>query len=98
MEAKTSSTHDTESINRETVVRLLCARWACNNGTSIDGICHNNCPLQASWYADGYLRHGGKKETLGDIIEFAKEIAHDTGNGLPADFPSVEEMLGGTTQ
>lgn len=56
-----------------------------------------NCPLQASWYADGYLRHGGNNETLCDVVEFAKKIAHDTGNGLPADFPSVEEMLGGTT-
>lgn len=56
-----------------------------------------NCPLQASWYVDGYLRHGGNKETLCDIFEFAKKIAHDLGNELPADFPSVEEMLGGTT-
>lgn len=57
-----------------------------------------SCPLQASWYADGYLRHGGEKETLGDIVEFAKKIAHDTGNKLPEDFPSVEEMLDGTTR
>lgn len=57
-----------------------------------------NCPLQALWYADGYLRHGGEKETLRDIVEFAKKIAHDTGNGLPADFPSVEEILSGATQ
>lgn len=56
-----------------------------------------NCPLQASWYADGYLRHGGKKETLRDVVEFAKKIAHGTGKELPADFPSVEEMLDGTT-
>ncbi|KAK1238893.1 hypothetical protein MKX08_005954 [Trichoderma sp. CBMAI-0020] len=46
---------------------------------------------------DGYSRHGGEKETLRDIVEFAKKIAHDTGNELPADFPCVQEMLGETT-
>lgn len=56
-----------------------------------------NCPIQASWYVDGYLRHGGEKEALHDIVEFAKKIAHDTGNELPVDFPSVEKMLDGTT-
>ncbi|UKZ95803.1 uncharacterized protein TrAFT101_010616 [Trichoderma asperellum] len=55
-----------------------------------------NCSIQASWYADGYLRHGGEKESLRGVVEFAKKIAHDAGSELPADFPSVENMLGGT--
>lgn len=54
-----------------------------------------NCPIQASWHAKGYIRHGGKKEDLHDIVEFAKKIANVTGNELPADFPSLESMLSG---
>lgn len=52
-----------------------------------------NCPVQASWHAKGFIRHGGDEQTLHQIAEFAKEIALVTGNNLPTDFPTVEAML-----
>ncbi|KAL7813109.1 hypothetical protein V8C26DRAFT_406299 [Trichoderma gracile] len=52
-----------------------------------------NCPVQATWHAKGFIRHGGDKESLVRIAEFAKRIASATGNKLPADFPTVEAML-----
>ncbi|KAL6872450.1 hypothetical protein HDV57DRAFT_505229 [Trichoderma longibrachiatum] len=52
-----------------------------------------NCPVQASWHAKGFIRHGGDKQSLHHVAEFAKKIALVTGNKLPADFPTVEAML-----
>ncbi|PTB62743.1 hypothetical protein BBK36DRAFT_1172498 [Trichoderma citrinoviride] len=52
-----------------------------------------NCPVQASWHAKGFIRHGGDKNSLVHIAEFAKKIVVATGNSLPADFPTVEAML-----
>ncbi|KAK4073227.1 uncharacterized protein Triagg1_5507 [Trichoderma aggressivum f. europaeum] len=54
-----------------------------------------NCPLQASWHVKGYIRHGGNRNNLYEIVEFAKKIANTTGNTIPADFPTVETMLEG---
>lgn len=54
-----------------------------------------NCPIQASWHAKGYIRHGGNKGSLDNIVECAKKIANVTGNNIPADFPTVENMLNG---
>lgn len=52
-----------------------------------------NCPVQATWHAKGFIRHGGDKESLVHIAEFAKKIAYATGNNLPANYPTVEVML-----
>lgn len=52
-----------------------------------------NCPVQATWHAKGFIRHGGDKESLGKIAEFAKKIVLATGNSLPTNFPTVEAML-----
>ncbi|KAL6689826.1 hypothetical protein J3F84DRAFT_391129 [Trichoderma pleuroticola] len=54
-----------------------------------------NCPLQASWHVKGYIQHGGNRDNLSEIVEFAKKIANTTGNTIPADFPTVETMLEG---
>jgi hypothetical protein len=52
-----------------------------------------DCPLQAAWHVKGYVRHGGRKEDVQEVVEFAKEIARAAGVELKNPLPGVEEVL-----
>lgn len=52
-----------------------------------------DCPLQAAWHVKGYVRHGGRKEDVHEVVEFAKEIAGVAGVELKNLLPGVEEVL-----
>jgi hypothetical protein len=51
------------------------------------------CMDCAAWHVKGYVRHGGRKEDVQEVVEFAKEISRAAGVELKNPLPGVEEVL-----
>ncbi|KAL7928311.1 hypothetical protein V8C35DRAFT_326062 [Trichoderma chlorosporum] len=91
---------DIVHITMNVSMRNLLSDYSVHNGLAtmallVTVLVAMNCPIQASWHAKGYMRHGGNKKNLDEIVQFAKRIANVTGSTISAEFPTTETMLEG---